>query len=367
MTNLFCIRPKGFNVGNDVIFMAMQHYLYEAFGRVVNLISLPATSRYESQAKAGLTARTVHDINQFGDGVIVGGGNLYENGELEVDVNALSRLDVPLMLFSLSMGRIYDRRSRLVRRTDAIADHITKALNEKAGYSLARDRATLKYLHDLGCADAQLGGCPTIALNQLTERLPHLPQREQPGVLISIRNPDLMNIPLVRQAQVRSDIIRMIEFFRGQGLGEIRLLCHDHRDIPFAATFPGIEYIYTGDAQVYLSMLRACNLNVTYRLHSCLPCLSYQRPTIYITYDERAISLMDTIGMGESHIDMMQTADVPAAVADAYGRISQQEAVLEEARPAWDELSNTMSDSFKSFAEEVSALQDSVRETGGQA
>jgi hypothetical protein len=57
MINLFCVRPKGFNVGNDVIFMGMQHFIYKAFGEVVNLISLPATSRYESQAKAGLPIR----------------------------------------------------------------------------------------------------------------------------------------------------------------------------------------------------------------------------------------------------------------------------------------------------------------------
>ena len=76
MINLFCIRPHGFNVGNDVIFLGLQHFLREAFGSVVNLISIPATGRYESQAKAGLTAKTIYEINQYGHGVIVGGGNV---------------------------------------------------------------------------------------------------------------------------------------------------------------------------------------------------------------------------------------------------------------------------------------------------
>ena len=84
MVNIFCIRPKGFNIGNDVIYQGTLAFLQASFGSQVNVISLPATSRYESQAKAGLTPRTVHEINQYGHGVIVGGGNLYENGELQV-------------------------------------------------------------------------------------------------------------------------------------------------------------------------------------------------------------------------------------------------------------------------------------------
>ena len=118
MINLFCIRPKGFNIGNDAIFMGLRHFIHEAFGQVVNLIELPATSRYESQAKGGLTSKTIYEINQYGHGVIVGGGNLYENGELDVTLDALKTLEVPLMLFSISRGRIYNRQCKLVERTD---------------------------------------------------------------------------------------------------------------------------------------------------------------------------------------------------------------------------------------------------------
>ena len=74
MINLFCIRPKGFNVGNDAIYLGMQHFVYKAFGEVINLITLPATFKYESQGKAGLTAKTIYEINQYGHGVIIGGG-----------------------------------------------------------------------------------------------------------------------------------------------------------------------------------------------------------------------------------------------------------------------------------------------------
>ena len=49
----------------------------------------------------------------YGSGVIVGGGNLYENGEIDVDIDALSALQKPLMIFSVSVGKIYDANGLL--------------------------------------------------------------------------------------------------------------------------------------------------------------------------------------------------------------------------------------------------------------
>jgi polysaccharide pyruvyl transferase WcaK-like protein len=318
MITLFCIRPKGFNVGNDAIHIGLQYFLYQAFGQIVNLISLPATSRYESQAKAGLTARTIYEINQYGHGVIVGGGNLYENGELDINLDALETLEVPLMLFSLSRGRVYNRQHKLVDRTDAMPDRIIVALNRKATYSLTRDQATYDYLRHIGVEHCQLGGCPTIYLDQMVEHLPQLPARETASTFISVRNPALMSIPLHKQARLHNDILAMIDFLQQEGIEDIRLLCHDHRDIPFAASFPGIDYVYTGDVYSYLALLRSCRFNISYRLHATLPCLAFERPTIKISYDERALSLMDTVGMASWNIDMIDTDDVVSQVVDRY-------------------------------------------------
>ncbi len=72
MITLFNIRPRALNVGNDVIAIGLRNLMTEAFGEVVNVISLPATSKYEAHAKAGLDAATIYEINQYGHGVIVG-------------------------------------------------------------------------------------------------------------------------------------------------------------------------------------------------------------------------------------------------------------------------------------------------------
>lgn len=357
MTTIFCIRPRGFNVGNDAIFLGLQIFLYEAFGEVVNLISIPATSRYESQAQAGLTARTIYEINQYGHGVVVGGGNLYENGELELDLEALEALEVPLMLFSLSRGRIYNRHHKLVDRTDAMPRRLVEALHRKARRSLARDRATLSFLHKIGCENAVLGGCPSLFLERLAGRLPRLAGRDEEAVLVSVRNPALMSVPLRDQARVADDVRAILAILRDRGHSAVRLVCHDHRDIPFAASFQDVDYVYTGDVYVYLAMLRSAALVVSYRLHAGLPSLAFGTPFVAISYDERGFSGLEMSGLAEWDINMILAADVGAEVASRLDRLEDFERLREAARPRWQELDSTNREAFRRFAADVTAYR----------
>lgn len=358
MITLFNIRPRALNVGNDVIAIGMRNLLAEAFGEVVNVISLPATSKYEAHAKAGLDAATIYEINQYGHGVIVGGGNLYENGELQLDTNALESLEAPLMLFSLSMGRIYGRLNRLVRRTNAMPDDKVKKLNGKALFSFARCKATYDYLQGLGLSDARLGGCPTLFVNEIASRLPPVPASNQNRVLISIRTPNLMSIPLEARSHVRNDILGIIDLLERRGIGKPALLCHDYRDIEFAASFKGIDYFYLDDPMTFLAMLKSAKLNVTYRLHSVLPCLSFGTPSISISYDERALSLLQTIGFGDWDIDMVTSNDVAGDVANRLDRLHELDGLKQKAAPIWAGLRKEMCDGFEAFAGEVRRYRD---------
>lgn len=359
MINLFCIRPKGFNIGNEAIFMGLQHFIDESFGQMVNLISLPATSRYESQSKGGLTAKTIYEINQFGHGVIVGGGNLYENGELDVVMDALKSLEPPLMLVSLSRGRIYNRRRQLVERTDAMPNRVIQALHERADYSLARDTATLAHLHSLGCDSAMLGACPTLFLDRVQQQLPPLFPTDKGEVLISIRHPSLMNIPLQKQAEVAGDIRDLVAYLKSTGRNDVRLLCHDHRDLQFAASFTDLDCVYTGDIYHYLSLLRGCGLMITYRLHSALPCFSFGTPAIHIGYDERGNSLMETVGLGEWNIDMVSSKNTVADVINRVERIGEFPQVRATAQQVWEGFHGVMSGAFKSFSRDVITYRES--------
>ena len=92
MKNLYIVRPTGFNIGNHVIFAGLRKLMNREISDNVNFISIPASGKYDNFGKPGLTAASIHEINQHGDGVIVGGGNLFENGELDIDVQALNAL-----------------------------------------------------------------------------------------------------------------------------------------------------------------------------------------------------------------------------------------------------------------------------------
>ena len=347
MTTIFCIRPKGLNIGNEVIYLGTQHFLRKAFGEEVNLVSLPSTSKYGCD-RAGLTAKTIYEINQYGHGVIIGGGNLYENGELEVDLDALEALEVPLMLLSLSRGRVYNRRNELVDRTDAMPARVIMALHRKASLSLARDVATGEYLDSLGCNN-QVGGCPSMFLTQVPSQTVY----DKSSVLISIRNPSLMSVPMQKQAQVRSDLLEIIALLRTKGFSKIRFLCHDKRDIPFAASFAEVDYVYTEDVYAYLSLLYSCTLNISYRLHATIPCLVFGVPTIKICYDERALSFMRTVGFGEWSINMIHSSNVVAEVANRFERLVVLEDLRTLARSEWYRFHAATTNAFTEFAKEI--------------
>lgn len=356
MITVFCIHPKGFNIGNDAIHFALRELVHQAFGRIVNIISLPATSVYESQARAGLTPKTVHEINRFGDGVIVGGGNLFENGEFIVSPQALSALEPPLMLFSLSRGRVYNRNLELVERTDVMPAALIQALHRAADYTLARDSATHRYLKDIGCDQAELGGCPTIGLNESVDQLPRLPDAEVPGTLISIRNPSLLNLPRRLQARIQADIEGTIDLLRERNVGRIRIVCNDVRDIEFATLFQAsrqVDYVYTSDVRWYLALLKAARLVVSYRLHATLPAFSYGTPAISISYDERALSLLGDLGLGDWDINMVEEQDVVAGIENRLDRLAELDGLRAANAPRWRELKGLQLASMTAFAGQV--------------
>lgn len=353
MITVFCVRPKGFNVGNDAIFLGLRHLLREELGPDVNIVQVPAVATGEEGGLGGLQGRTIHEMNLYGHGVIVGGGNLYENGALAVDVNALGALRPPLMLFSLSHGRIYDHRHVLVRRTDEMPSAATVAVNNAAALSLARDDATLEYLRGLGLCDPVLGGCPTLFLSNVA--VPEGASRRPPtaGTLLSIRNPRLMSVPLRDQARVQTDLVRLIAALEAKGRGPVRILCHDIRDLAFASSLGGSECVLPDDVYAYLDLLRHASLVVSLRLHAFVPAVVCGTPAINISYDERSMSLVRTIGLEAWDVDFVRSRDVVADVMDRCDRLDDLKSLWAAAEPRVRSLEHTMRDAVRSFGARV--------------
>jgi hypothetical protein len=357
------IRPLGYNIGNHAINFALRHMLYETFGRLVSVIDYPATSRHESTAKAGLTSATVFEINRFADGVIIGGGNLFENDEIAVDPSALRSLQPPMMMFSNSRGRIFDRHGRLSDRSDVIPDAKLHVLLDRADISLSRDSATHAHLAAINDKD-ELGWCPTINLNRYDANLPVLPDREEVGALISVRTPGLMNVPYRHQSAVQAHIDLAIDTLREVGHKRIRILCNDSRDLDFATAFrytKGVDSVYTNDVYQYLALIKNADIVVSYRLHATLPAISYGTPTVNIVYDERSKSLCDDLGLGDASLNMVEMGEAftPALtkVIRTGGYTAEDHAVL---KPQWTEIGKAQ---FKAL-ERLKEMMHGYVETG---
>lgn len=358
------IRPFGHNVGNAAISFALRQLLYETFGRLVTVIDYPATAKHETTAKAGLTRSTVHEINRFVDGVIVGGGNLYENDEIDVDPSALEYLKAPLMLFSNSRGRIYGRNGSLEERTDVISDAKLRLLIGKATISASRDSATHQYISKLSLSD-ELGYCPTINLKAYEAMLPALPASELVGSLISIRTPSLMNVPMAIQSRIQNDIEEIIRTLRQCGHERVRILCNDSRDLDFATQFKGamnVDPIFTTDVYQYLALLKKAKMVVSYRLHASLPAISFGTPVVNITYDERAESLCEDLGLMKDSVSLVRDRDMAAdkiCSAIRSGGYNAQAHLGNQAK--WKSISVLQRDIFDRFKSSVEAYVSSCR------
>jgi len=272
----------------------------------INFITVPATGY---GASSGLNKKVIYHINQVGDGVVVGGGNLFENGEIDIDINALQALRKPLLLFSNSYGRIYGSDLKLHRRTDALQDSVLSSLIGFADVVLSRDLATKSHIDNLiNHPRHNVSGCPSIFISNLAkEELERNKQKELFG-LIAVRNPEQMNVSLKESIRTHSLTSQIIELMSEVSGAPPKILCNDQRDIEYASSFNS-EILYTSDVYEYFQILSHVNLSVSFRVHTSLPLWSIGCPAINLSYDERSKSLIDTLKMSEYDIDIVQSGD----------------------------------------------------------
>ena len=349
MSLLFCVRPATRNIGNDVINRATSDLIYQVFGRTVGIANIPAL---KGPQFGGFTIGQVYDMNRLADGVVLGGGNLFENGQVTVEPQALAALQVPLMLIGLSHGRIYGREGTLVERTDGTPPQIISQLIDKASHSMVRDRATQERLKKLTSRQISLAGCPTMFMSA------NPPDMIRNGsVLISIRHPNRMNLPPTLQWRVADDLRRLIAALRPEFGDKVMLVCHDYLDIEFASAFPEAQLIYFDDVDRYIEALRLCQLNVSYRVHAFLPCFAFGTPTIHVSYDERGREMLATAGMAAWDINMLDTLDLVEAVLSRARSLDRFNALRDAARPLINTMHQVTIAALTAFSEEVTAYR----------
>jgi Polysaccharide pyruvyl transferase len=355
---LFTVRPDTTNIGNDLIALATESLLAAVWDGPVEVVSVPAAGVPGAVKGDGLDARNVYEANRLADGVLVGGGNVFENGGLHVDLTALDALEVPLATVGVSSGRVYGRRGELTRRTDTLAPERVRALCRHAAPLLVRDDATAALLESIGVDSAVVAGCPTLFLDRFLRDAP-APDPDMAGTaLLSVRHPRLMSLSYACQDQVRADI-RAIAADLAAGYDRVALVCHDYQDLAFAAAFPELASLYTEDARRLLAWLRGCAVSVTYRLHAFLPCVAFGVPSVHVSYDERGEAMVETLGVEDWNVPMPATDDVAGEVrarvheAAAAGRTPRL-----DAEPALDRLSTLLVAGVEAFARRVADADD---------
>lgn len=308
--NIYHICPfgPGFNIGNFLIQQSIRRMVASLSGRGINFITVPASG---FGPKAGLTKQIVYDINQTADCVIVGGGNLFENGEISIDRTALQALRRPLLIYSSSYGRIYGPDLSYVRRTDAISDSDLLLLLECADVVLSRDEATRKHIETLmRHPDHEVGGCPSVYISELAAAEFEVScSVEDRYPMLAVRNPEQMNVPLSQKIRVHAlseQCLQILE--RRQGKSAV-VLCNDQRDIEYAMSF-GREILYTSDVYEYFQILGSVSEAISFRVHTSLPLWSLGRPALNLSYDERSESLIETLDMSRYDLNLIEDRDL---------------------------------------------------------
>lgn len=316
---LFSFRPQTTNVGNDLIALGTAVLLEQAWGGPVDVVSLPSAGGGRGAKTAGLNARNVYEANLLADAVLIGGGNVFENGALLVDHTALDALQVPMMLLAASAGRVRGRDGGLHRRTDSVAPPVIARLCAHARPLLVRDDATARVLSDLGVEHVTVAGCPSLLLGRLGADLPEPDETLAGAAMLSLRHPKLMSVPYGDQGRVHRQVEQLIARLRADH-GRVVLVCHDYQDLAFAAEFAdadaGAEVRYTEDARQLLGWLRGGAVSVGYRLHGFLACVALGVPALHLSYDERGEAMIETLGLGDYDLPLHTTDQVADAVAE---------------------------------------------------
>lgn len=333
--NIYHICPfgHGFNIGNFLIQQAVRRMVERQCDAGVNFITIPAAG---FGAKSGLNKKIIYDINQTASGVIIGGGNLFENGEIEFDNSALRALRKPMLVYSTSYGNIYGADLSYVRRTDAISDGDLVTLLEHADVVLSRDEATYAHIESLmSHPDHVVGGCPSVYISKLASKeIDQAVKPDESFPLLAVRSPEQMNIPLSQKIKIHQLSEKCIEILERRQKKPARVLCNDQRDIEYAMSF-GREILYTSDVYEYFQILNAVDAAISFRVHTSLPLWSLGRPTLNLSYDERSESLIKTLDMKQYDLNIIEqrqtlAEDIEAAFAKMPDHISPP--------PRWDDL-----------------------------
>ncbi|MCB9537187.1 MAG: hypothetical protein H6704_13120 [Myxococcales bacterium] len=339
ISTVFCVRPMRGQADDDAAFLVLKHALREVFGPLLSITSLPAAGG--ALNRAGLNSRTVYEFGLFGHGVVVLGGAPLDHREwLQLEVDALAALDVPLLACGLPRG---------------FTPGELTALSARGGTLLARDHDALAEMQAAG-VPATLGGPPALFLDRATRPPPPGHAPTSADVLVVVRAPADTPLPGDRRRRLPGELRDLVRGLTASH-GEVRLLCQSEADRHLAAAVSDVDYVACEEVYDWADQLGAASLVVTFRPEAALVCAGRDTPFVHLAAGPHDHAALEAIGLSGWPIDVESTPDLVSAVAERLGRLQTLSDRRLTAMPGWAALDRALMQAVRDFADRVGAAR----------
>ncbi len=339
ISTVFCLRPMRGQTDDDAGFLVLKHALREVFGPLVSVTSLPAAGG--ALNRAGLNSRTVYEFGLFGHGVVLLGGAPLDHREwLQLDVDALAELEVPLLVCGLPRG---------------FTPAELQALAARGGTLLARDHDALGEMQAAG-APAALGGPPALFLDRAARPPPPGHAPAPADVLIVVRAPADTPLPGERRRRLPGELRDLVRALAASH-GEVRLLCQSEADRHLAAAVSDVDYVACEEVDDWTDQLGAASLVVTFRAEAALVCAGRDTPFVHLAAGPHDHAALEAVGLAGWPIDIESTPDLVPAVTDRLDRLQTLSDRRLTAMPGWAALDRALMQAVRDFADRVGAAR----------
>ena len=337
ISNVFCVRPRTGDVGDEAVFLVVRHYLREAFGPWVNVVSVDA--RRDGHGPSGITSRTAYELGLFGHGVVLcGGAPLDRQPWLELDCEALEDLPAPLWV---------------VGWPDGMEPWVIEGLARKAVAVSCLDARSLRRFEGHDAALSELGGCATLFADRAMLK-GAVGQAQAGQVLLVVRDP--MRTPLhgTRRTKLAADQREVARLLRARH-PSVRMLAVSDAGRHLAASIGDLDYLYTEDAHTWHDLLRQSALVVSFRAETALACAGLGVPFVHVACGDDGLGAMAAAGLDDWSIDLQSCSDIPGAVSARLDQLGSLETKRLTAMGRWGALDRALAGAAGRFAEAVVA------------